>query len=618
MAPKKVKERPSLPFGGVNVGEEISIDMAAWNNYTPQGPAVLEVNLAHSSLGVGTEEWFAMIVDHVTREDDGSWSLAGVFLGTESLSLGDQIESILVDGGVHLCREDPCPGLGMYHAVIHVTKVRWWPVEEFEAYYTTPEGRASLTKRIKQLGEEAKKRERQKKREEDKSKRTALPAEKKPGGRRGLGKAPKKPGVPPDPKAPDPGEVIEVSDGGDENEEVPEDARRAGTGPAALRRILAETKQRILGTGGKRKAASEAPLGGLKRRSTEPAVEKPGLVAGVSLNPRRSTMTALVPVEDTSGTGTSGLVRRLQGKDDMSSQLLAQAVQSAVTEKERRKKKKKKETTAEMLVKLLSDKKKKKKSKKRKKGALKPDPGDPGDWDEESSEEESGSGEDPEEGAAAEDSDSSCEAPLKRKATKRPGSVMEMLVRHAQSQLDQGAVLEATAENLPVTQGVKLATYFSLLIRPYFPGNSPILRELYALAQSIDLLRSGKLPQAADSLAARFVACHLALTEGHWGTASQMEMFPLEPTQSVSTAVMLKAQKHKRLVNKSQGYGGGWGWNGGGRGKGAYGQEKGKKGDGKGKGKGKNKGKNKDGGWSQASKGDANPWEKNKEDPKKP
>ena len=160
-----------------------------------------------------------------------------------------------------------------------------------------------------------------------------------------------------------------------------------------------------------------------------------------------------------------------------------------------------------------------------------------------------------------------------------------MLVRHAQEQLDRGALMEESGTS-SVVAGIKIATYFGLLIRPYHPQGSPLLRELYSLAQAIDLLRQGRLPEAGDALAARFIAVHTALSDGGWQTASQLELHPLEPVQSTSTATMLLAQKHRRLVQKSQGLAPGRWWTGG-KGKGQGFSEKGRKGEqGKGRGKG--------------------------------
>lgn len=124
----------------------------------------------------------------------------------------------------------------------------------------------------------------------------------------------------------------------------------------------------------------------------------------------------------------------------------------------------------------------------------------------------------------------------------------------------------------------------------------------------------GRLPETADALASRFIAVHTAMSEGNWQAASQLELFPLEPVQSATTATMLEAHKHRRLILKSQGYStdNRW-WPSTGRGKGAQQGEKGKKDDGRGKGKGKPQGKDK----SWGAKGDVNAWKDSKEDPPK-
>lgn len=143
------------------------------------------------------------------------------------------------------------------------------------------------------------------------------------------------------------------------------------------------------------------------------------------------------------------------------------------------------------------------------------------------------------------------------------------------------------------------------------------MRELYSLAQTIDLLRAGRLPETADALAGRFIAVHTALTEGGWATAGQLELYPLEPVQSASVATMLQAHKHRRLIQKSQGWTPGrWTQGGPGKGKGGGWTEKGKKGDPKGRGRGKGRNQGKDGGGSR--KGDVQAWKESQEEvPKK-
>ena len=608
---------PTLPFPGVEIGAEILIGTREWDAMQPAGSAILEVCLQGASVGFGTEEWFAVLMTEVYKQMDGTNMVVGFLIGSENGFIVEEVEAALADGGVHLCGADPCTA--DIPNCVHATRVRWWPVESFEAAYLSTEGKKRLQKAKKDM-EAAKKKEEKEKADAEKkatttAKRRARPATKGstttdakplvglPGGRRPALR-----------KASGAGQVIEISDG--EPDEVEEEGEPAGAGTsrAQLRKALAATKRRILGGTPQDGREREALNGGYLPKPSKRAVPERGLTSGSNLNPRQASMIPVMDRGDSRDIGSSGWKSKIGKKGDMASLLLAQAVQSA-EEARKKKKKEKKGGAAEALVKLLTGKgKSAKEKKKKKKRKVKPDPDDPGGDGEESSEEETSSEGEEEDGEKEEESDSSCEAPLKRRAARRPGSVMEMLVKHAQEQLDQGALLESGNPAAAVTQGVKISTYFGLMIRPYHQGASPLLRELYALAQTIDLLRSGKLPQAADSLAARFISCHTALTDGNWQVASQLEMFPLEVTQSASTSTMLKAQKHRRLLLKSQGFAQPWGWTGGGRGRGNFGQEKGKKGDQKGRGKGKGKGKNKDQTWHQGGKGEANAWKENKEE----
>ena len=616
MPPKKERE-VSLPFSGVEIGAEIFVGSPEWQAMKPSGAAVLEVCLQGASIGLGSEEWFAVLMSEAYAQLDGSFMVVGFIIGSENEHIVEEVEALLADGGVHLCSEDPCTA-DIPH-VVHATRVRWWPVETFEAGYLTPDGKKRLLKARREIEALRKKEEKQKAGEEKKRNAAAKKAARasprgkdtgdvkfNPGRPAGILKTPQKPL--------DDWQVIEVSDGEAEAEEIEGGTTGAGADRAQLRKALAATKRRILGGVAPSRTERGAPPGGQQQRPSGRAVAAKGLTSGTNLDPRRATMMPIANLEDSRDTGSSNWMNKIGKKNDMASVLLAQAVQTA-EEARRKKKKDKKKSPAEALVKLLTGgKTAKEKKKKKKKKKVKPDPDDPGWGEDESSEEEPSSEDNEEEEEKEEESDSSCEAPLKRRAARRPGSVMEMLVKHAQEQLDQGALLETGNQGSVVTQGVKISTYFGLMIRPYHQGASPLLRELYALAQTIDLLRPGKLPQAADSLAARFISCHTALTDGNWQVASQLEMFPLEATQSASTSTMLKAQKHRRLVMKSQGYAQPWGWTGGGKGRGNYGQEKGKKGDQKGKGRGKNKGKNKEGNWNQGGKTEGNPWKENKEE----
>ena len=595
--PKKLDTDQEL---GVIEGAPIEQGSTAWGTLRPPVDSVVEIALANSSLSLSVEElWCAVLVTSVEEQDDGSALILGHYLGGEDEIAGEEAVKELWDTGLHLCQFDPCPSA--VNGGIHVTRVRVWKPATFKPPYLTEEGALKLKEAVARF------------------KKKAPPVRR--GALRGAGvkaaakrkAAPKvtpkdTPKVKVDPK------VIVVSDDDldDYEPEEEEDGKTGRLKRGALRKMLQETKQRIFG--GRSKEEAEEFGGGARARPSKPAAPRRGLTAGTSLVPHQGAAVALSIPEDTRGTGMKSWVQKLGQKKDCSSVLLAQAVQSAERAAKKRKKDRK-ESPLEKVVALLKGDRKKKKKKKKKKEGLKKDPDDPGDSSssgEESSSEDQGGGDE-----KGEESETSCEPPLKKKASRRPGSVMEMLVRHAQEQLDRGSLLDPGEGDATMTQGVKVATYFALLIRPYFATGSPLLRELYSLAQAIDLLRAGRLPEAADALAARFVAVHTALSEGHWGTASQLELHPLEPTQSTSTATMLQAQKHRKLVWKSQGFVPQRNWGGPGRGKG-YQNEKGKKGGGKEKGRNKGRGGYKGNDWQQNGKGEGNPWKDNKEEtPKK-
>ena len=232
-------------------------------------------------------------------------------------------------------------------------------------------------------------------------------------------------------------------------------------------------------------------------QSRDAQVEK-GLVSGTNLRPGVMTPLAIQDrVASNDGYMTSSKRRRRSrsGKDT-GELLLEQAAQAEESRSSRRKKKSKGgDRVMEILRKAVGGKKKKKKKKKkgkkRREGrGVKKEPGDPDDSDGEDSDysdSSSSSSFDDEESK----SDLSYEPPLRKKALSSPGSVMEDLIRHAQEQMDRGAMLDQEGKKAGVTQGIKLSTYFALLIRPFYPTGNPLLRELYALAQSI-LVEDGK------------------------------------------------------------------------------------------------------------------------------
>lgn len=199
------------------------------------------------------------------------------------------------------------------------------------------------------------------------------------------------------------------------------------------------------------------------------------------------------------------------------------------------------------------------------------------------------------------DSEEEFEAPLRKKARSRPGSVLAMLVEHAKEQLDQSSVVSVPdGSDHQLTQGVKLTSYFQILLKAKLVGAMAQQREMHHLSICMDLLRGGKLSSLGDALAARFLSLHQSVLDGNWVAARHMELYPLEESTAASTSIVLKTRKHAKLAAKAQGYdignyGRGFGRGRGGKGKSDYWNqdqgEKGKKGKGL-KGKGRGAGKN--------------------------
>ena len=213
------------------------------------------------------------------------------------------------------------------------------------------------------------------------------------------------------------------------------------------------------------------------------------------------------------------------------------------------------------------------------------------------------------------------DAPLKKRSKEKPGSVLALLVEHARQQLDQTSkvsVQPAGRDN--PTRGIKLSSYFSIVVRPQLGQISGPVREMHLLANGLDLLRQGDLDVLGDLLASRFMSVHQSLLDGGWSTARHLELMPMEDSTAAGNAIVLQARKHAKLAAKlnSQEY---WTGSAGGRGRGGRGkgQQWGdshwpSNNDGKSKGKkgGKGKGKQK-GGWPAPSAGEGDNAQKTRE-----
>ena len=140
--------------------------------------------------------------------------------------------------------------------------------------------------------------------------------------------------------------------------------------------------------------------------------------------------------------------------------------------------------------------------------------------------------------SASDDSSSSKKekltAPLKRRSKKKPGSVLQMLLQHARSQLDQTSKVGIGGEDtVNVVKGVKMVSYFAICVRPQLGNAMGQTRELHHISQAIDLLRQGELDRLGDVLAGRFMSVHQSVLDGTWSTARHLELLALEDGTAV-------------------------------------------------------------------------------------
>ena len=592
----------------------VSLGDEGWQTFRVAVGEVLEFFVNKSDGGMDFPIRCAVIVTEV-KDNNGQIGYFGRFIGSEDAGTNRELGNTINhrDRGVHFCQGGPCDALeGTWAA--HMSRGRWWSMKNFPREYLKVWGLSVLEEgiRIGYPEEGVKPPEKPRSRGDPAKKKP--PAPEKERARRPVARR-KKPAVEP------------AATSGRKSP--------AGKDPAreALRVKLNTLKERLIGD---RREATEdvieveesedgADLSEDSGFAVEKNRRKSALGTGSNLNPNESRL-ALRDLDDLEDSKGNTLKRPFRVKKEKKekkalvvkksrskrSSLLAMAEQR---EEEMRKRKvslqkrkgRSRSSGAKALVQLLSGKRKKGKAK-----------------DGGSSPSSSGSSMDGDTEDEESSSESEVTAPLKKRSLKHPGSILKMLVSHATEALDQSAVVEMDS-TASVTGGMKMATYFNLLVRPNFNQGSRDLKEMHLLAICIDQLRSGQLKPLADSLSARFVALHCAAVEGSWAAAKHLELHPLEPVQSAPTEVLLRARKHAKLIQRSQGGdegfnrskgGGSWSsWKGGGD------WRDGGKGRGKGgKGKGGAKGKGKGNGWKQSDWNDWNEknrdWWKNQKDSK--
>ena len=494
-----------------------------WDQFRPCIGDILEVDLRAATLSTASEGFIAIYITYLEDDIYGGLYVGGKLVGTSVTALDDSlIRSISTDEKViHLCAEVGC-SVEEERILFHCTKARWFQARRFKPSYLAPWGELVLEeirgKRGKPKGTTVPGRETagggQRARETDPLRRARARF-----GRGDMRKGPRK--------------------------RKPKEEKPAGGEPAGLREKLDKLRRKIMGQDahGVIEVPSESEEDEEYEDGSLEEMER-GLKTGSGLNPHT---TVLAP-RDQVGAGDSrdGMVKkekvkkrvkRVKKDEKLRSRPSSALLAAAEQEEERKRLEKRRKRSRERkggkevraLVELLKGGKKRRKSGK-----------DPSSSGGSSSSSEGDSD-------ADEESDSSeMLAPLQKRSSRRPGTVLRMLVKHARTTLDQSSAVDVDQKG-GLTSGIRMATYFNLMIRPYHSAASRDMKELHYLSIAMDELRQGFLWKLGGSLASRFLAVHAAVNEGTWKSAQ----YPLEATQSAPTPVLLEAKKHSRLINKS-------------------------------------------------------------------
>ena len=93
-----------------------------------------------------------------------------------------------------------------------------------------------------------------------------------------------------------------------------------------------------------------------------------------------------------------------------------------------------------------------------------------------------------------------------------------------------------------------MVTYLNTIFHASYPQDKVGVRtsrELRTIAETLDELRSGHLPRAADLLMQRFKALEASVQDGSWGLAQNLELMPLSQIGLTSLEGQREAAKQE-------------------------------------------------------------------------
>ena len=610
----------------VKLGEE------DWGKLSPLVGTILEFGVVASGLDSTDGGHGALLVTGVDLEESSGLLVSGRVVGADAESLSSELSNKVNRRGyrIHLCSAEKCTYAGEVD-LVHVVSGRVHQAAEFKAPYMKTWGKKLVADFIKDqvdgLGWP---------RREDRSKKDKVkdPRPKRPAARLGDRKRKREP--------------AEEPPGGDGGKKRRKDKKHRDDGGQStqdrLREKLAAFRAKVAGGGlGKKEDKGEKKVKKEKKHCARDAEDED--YDSVATEDDSSCVVESAPPKLGSGTKLGlplalghrshqeemeerrDTLRRKQSAEQTKpeAQLLAIAAQQKGLQESMKKREKKDEKDpgkgkdSEKRKRKKQEKKKRKKKRKKRKKKKKKDFGGSSGGSSSSTSSSGKSNMSSWSMKSGSSSDSSLLAPLQRKSKQNPGGVLRMLIKHARQLMDQDTAVDV-GEDTGILGGVRMSSYFSLMLRPYYPTSSRDMKELYLLATMIDQLRQGRLGALGDAMGSRFIAIQTAMSEGNWRSAQYLEMHPLDSGTPAPVSLLLEARKHARLIDKSQKqeeYRGKGNWKGHEKGKWYYEDApkgKGYKGKpGKGKGRGRGAWAQQGGGWDPSGQ-NPNWWGAKRED----
>ena len=99
----------------------------------------------------------------------------------------------------------------------------------------------------------------------------------------------------------------------------------------------------------------------------------------------------------------------------------------------------------------------------------------------------------------------------------------------------------------------RMVSYLTSIVHGHVPPSqlgARSSREMRTLAEALDALKGGRLPQLADLLMQRFKSLEVAALDGNWAVASKLELVPEAPLGLASPEERLAAQAAQRQAIK--------------------------------------------------------------------